>query len=88
MVAPPEYRINAIMVKNRLSWEAAMDFITRVEKERQAYRHAVHGSGNGKPEIFDLTINRASFSTDMVADMIICAVRNKHILDDYIQKSR
>jgi cytidylate kinase len=87
LVAPLEYRINSIMVKNGLNREGAISFIARVEKERLSYRHAVMGKITDEPEIFDLTFNRSVFTTEMIVDVTLLAIENKKILDDYMKKS-
>jgi cytidylate kinase len=84
LVAPLEYRVNSIMLKNRINREGAIEFVRKVEKERLAYRHAVEGTPTRDPEIFDITFNRATFSAEVIADLILHAVRDKKILDDYV----
>jgi cytidylate kinase len=87
LVAPLEDRINSIMVKNGLNREGAISFIARVEKERLSYRHAVMGKITDEPEIFDITFNRSVFTTEMIVDVTLLAIKNKKILDDYMKKS-
>lgn len=86
LVAPLEYRVKSIMLKNGINREGALEFIRKVEKERLAYRHAVEGTPTGDPEIFDITFNRATFSAEVISDLILCAIHDKKILDDYPAK--
>jgi cytidylate kinase len=87
LVAPLEDRINSIMYKNGLNHEEAVNFITRVEKERLAYRHAVMSKITDEPEIFDITFNRSVFTTEMIVDITLLAIKNKQILNDYMKKN-
>jgi cytidylate kinase len=86
LVAPLEYRVASIMEKNGLDRDGAFDFIRKVEKERLAYRHAVEGKSAGEPEIFDITFNRAVFPADVIVDLILLAIQEKKILDEYQAK--
>jgi cytidylate kinase len=83
LVAPPEYRIKSIMQKNSLDYNEAVRFIAGEEKDRMAYRKAVMEKQTDQPEIFDLTFNRAHFSTENIADIIMYVIEKKGILNDY-----
>jgi cytidylate kinase len=85
LVAPLEYRINNIMENNKLNREEAILFIRRVEKERIAFRNAICQE-NLYEEVFDVCINRASFSDEETLDMIECAIEKKKIVSTYRQK--
>lgn len=81
LVAPLEYRIKNIQVNNHLNKEEALHFINRVEKERIAFRKAIKEE-NLREELFDLTLNRATFSDSELVDLIIFAIDKKGILQD------
>lgn len=83
LAAPLEYRIHNIMDNNQLNREEAIIFIKRVEKERAAFRKAICKE-NLSEELFDMCINRASFSNDDIVDIIEYAVDKKRILTDYL----
>ncbi len=85
LVAPLEYRIHTIMENNKLNRDEAILFIQRVEKERIAFRKAIHPD-DVKEEIFDLTINRVSFSDEEAVDLIEFAVEKKKMLVGHSQK--
>ena len=85
LVAPLEYRIKTIMENNRLNREEAIAFIDKVEKERIAFRKAICEE-KLKEEMFDLTINRASFNDQEVVDIIDYAVNKKKILMGFESK--
>ncbi len=85
LIAPLEYRIRTIMENNRLNREEAIAFIQRVERERIAFRKAICEE-KCKEEIFDLTINRASFNDQDVVDLIDYAVNKKKILRGFEPK--
>ena len=78
LVAPLDYRVKTIMKNNSLNREDSILFIKKVEKERIAFRRAIHQE-NLHEELFDLTINRASFSNDDIIDIIEYAMNKKGI---------
>ena len=79
LVAPMDYRVKNIMVNNNLSKLKAIEFINRVEKERQAFRDSIRPKYM-KEELFDITINLEAFSDDEVLDIIRCAIERKKLL--------
>lgn len=85
LVAPLEYRINSIMENNQLNRNEAIAFIMRVEKERITFRKAIN-KGDLNDEMFDIWINRASFSDEEVVDIIENAVDKKKIIQNSKQK--
>jgi len=80
MVAPMEYRIKNIMQNNQLSRLKAIEFINRVEKERQAFRDSIRPKWM-QEELFDITINLEAFSDDEVLQIIRCAIEKKKLLN-------
>jgi cytidylate kinase len=84
IVAPLEYRTQSIMERNNYSKDTARKFIEQVEKERFAYRHSAMDKGMNAPEFFDITFNRAAFREDVMLDIMMVAVEEKGILNDYL----
>jgi cytidylate kinase len=82
MVAPLEYRIKTIMENNRLNREEAINFIFKVEKERKSFRKAI-GDVSMEEDLFDLFINRSSFSDEDTIELILQAAEKKNIFKDY-----
>jgi len=82
MVAPLEYRIKTIMENNQLNREEAIDFIFKIEKERKAFRNAI-GNVSMEDDLFDLFINRSSFSDQDTIELILQAAEMKNIFKDY-----
>lgn len=78
-VAPPDYRVKNIMINNNLSRLKAIEFINRVENERQAFRDSIRPKYM-KEELFDITINLEAFSDDEVLDIIRCSIERKKLL--------
>ncbi len=78
-VAPLDYRVKNIMVNNKLNRLKAIEFINRVEHERQAFRDSIRPKYM-KEELFDITINLEAFTDDEVLDIIRCAVEKKKLL--------
>jgi cytidylate kinase len=85
LVASLEYRIKTIMENNRLNREEAIAFIRKVENERIAFRKAI-SEAKLSEEMFDLTLNRASFNDEEIVDMIEYAVDKKKILAGFDPK--
>jgi len=81
LVAPEEDRIATIMQKNNWNRAESIKFITRVEKERYAYRHAAMVKNPDGPEIFDLTFNRSVFTNETIVNLIMVAIEEKKILE-------
>ena len=81
LTAPLEYRIKTIQVNDNLNREEAIRFISKVEKERIAFRKAIKEE-NLHVELFDLTVNRASFTDENIIDLIELAMEKKGILQD------
>jgi cytidylate kinase len=81
-LAPLEYRIKTIMDNNHLNRQEAIDFVQKVESERKAFRKAIRQEAP-ENDLFDLCINRASFSDEEAIDLIEIAAEKKNIFKDY-----
>lgn len=77
--APLEYRIKTIMENNLLNREEAIEFIRKVEEERIAFRRAIGQETQEEDDLFDLSINRSSFSDEDVINLIGFAADKKQI---------
>ena len=80
LIAPMDYRVKNIMENNQLTRIKAIEFINRVEKEREAFRKSIR-PGFMQDELFDITINLEAFSDDEVLDLIRCAIDKKKLLN-------
>lgn len=85
LTAPLDYRVNTIIHNNKLSRIDALKFIDKVESERMAFRNALK-ENNLREELFDLTINRASFTDEQTIELIINAVKQKQMLVNFKSK--
>ncbi len=79
LIAPLDYRVKNIMENNQLTRLKAIEFINRVEKEREAFRKSIR-PGFMQEELFDITINLEAFSDDEVLELIWCAIDKKKLL--------
>lgn len=79
LTAPIDYRVNTIVTNNHLSRPDALKFIDKVEVERIAFRKALK-EDSLREELFDLTINRATFNDEQAAELIEFAIEKKQIL--------
>ncbi len=82
LVAPLEYRINTIMNNKQLKRDEAINFIHRIETEREAFRNLVCKDKN-TDDMFDLTINRDKFTDEEIVDIVEYAVNKKKIQEGY-----
>lgn len=80
LTAPLEHRIKAIQVNDNLNREEAIRFIHRVEKERIAFRRAINEE-KLQEDLFDLSLNRATFTDESIVDMIELAMEKKGIIE-------
>jgi cytidylate kinase len=79
LTAPLDYRVNNIQINNSLNREEAIRFIAKVEKERLAFRKVIKEE-NLREELFDLTLNRFSFETEELVEIIELAMKKKGLL--------
>ncbi|WP_346858267.1 cytidylate kinase-like family protein [uncultured Draconibacterium sp.] len=79
LIAPLDYRVNTIMNNNNLNRNEALLFIEKVEKERIAFRKALK-EDKLREELFDLTINRASFTDEQILEIIDFTVKKKELM--------
>lgn len=84
LVAPLEYRIKTIMTNNYLNREEAIEFISKVERERAAYRRAIKKEAL-EADCFDMCLNRASFQDKEAIELIELAAIKKNIFKDYVE---
>lgn len=80
LIAPLEYRINTIQVNNNLNRDEALHFVQQVENERALFRKAIRVK-NLHEELFDLILNRASYTDDEIIDIIEYVMDKKCILE-------
>lgn len=85
LTAPLDYRLSNIMKNNGLTKSDALAFIEKVEHERMLFRKTLK-AGTLQEELFDLTINRASFSSEQAIEIILQAIEQKKILSTQKQK--
>jgi hypothetical protein len=88
LVAPLEARLEAIMVRERLTREAARRLITKVDGERGCYIKANYGSDWDANSLYDLTLNTASLTHDRVVDILVEGVAAKDRLATPEAKAR
>jgi len=70
LVAPLEARLEAIMVREGLTREAARRLIAKVDGERACYIKANYGSDWDADSLYDLSLNTASLTHDRVVDIL------------------
>jgi cytidylate kinase len=78
--APLNFRIEEIQRKDDLSREEAFASIEKIEKERISFRSAIREEKLHE-ELYDLIINRESFSENEIVDIVELAMEKKGILE-------
>jgi cytidylate kinase len=85
LIAPYEWRVKQIMVKDNLNMKEAMDFIEKTEKERRNFIKHIAGENNNDNQ-FDLIINIAKFNSTQLIDIIKFAAQSKDLLEPFNSK--
>lgn len=85
LYAPLEYRIQTIMENNKVNRKEAINFIDKMESERDAFRKIIRDE-SVDDDLFDIYINRASFNDEETIHLIEQAIDRKHILEDFTYK--
>jgi cytidylate kinase len=88
LVAPLEARLEAIMVREGLTREAARRLIAKVDGERACYIKANYGSDWDADSLYDLSLNTASLTHDRVVDILVEGLAAKDRLATPEAKSR
>lgn len=79
LIAPIDYRVRTIMENNGLKKDEALEFIRKIEKEREVFRKAL-GEEEYRDEDFDLVINRASFGNKEMVEILEKVILEKQLL--------
>ncbi|MFA5326586.1 MAG: cytidylate kinase-like family protein [Prolixibacteraceae bacterium] len=80
LTASMDWRVKQIMEKNNLNFRAAVEFIERVERERENLRKHIAGE-KAEPDEFDLIINISRMSPDEAVKMIEFAARSRGLIE-------
>lgn len=88
LLAPMEARLEAIMVRERLTREDAARLIARVDGERACYIKANYGSDWDADQVYDLTLNTESLTHDRVVDILVENLAAKDLLATPEAKAR
>lgn len=80
LTASMEWRVKQIMEKNNLNYRGAVEFIERVERERENLRKHIAGE-KAKPDEFDLIINISRMSPDEAVKMIEFAAKSRGLVE-------
>jgi hypothetical protein len=81
LVAPLEYRINAVMARNaRLDRKGAVRYITQVDEERTSRMRYLFDVDWRDPHQYDLVLSLDKLSVDTTCDLVIQAVQQEPFL--------
>lgn len=80
LTAPLNFRIEEIQKKDGISRIEAISRIEKIEKERISFRKAIHQE-NLHEELFDLIINRKSFTENEIVELVDLAMEKKDMLE-------
>jgi cytidylate kinase len=77
--APLNWRIQRVESSKKISKEEALNWIIQTEKDRENFRKSINGKKVESVD-YDLTINQATFSDDIITEIIINALKQKKII--------
>jgi cytidylate kinase len=78
--APPEVRLERIMVKESLSREKAEDLMARVDRDRACYLQANYGKAWDEESSYDCVFNTGSQTYDQVVEVLLEKLAKKESL--------
>jgi cytidylate kinase len=71
LIAPAEFRLNAAMERERLSREAALQYIQQVDEERLRRMRYLFNVDWRDPALYDVVLNIEHMSLETAADVVI-----------------
>ncbi len=74
LIAPIEMRVRAVIERQKLSREAAVDYIHHVDEERARWTKFIYGVDWSDPALYDLVINLGNLSIQAACAMLATAV--------------
>jgi cytidylate kinase len=77
LVAPPEVRVERLMVRESLDRERAQELMVRVDHDRACYLKVNYGADWEKQNLYDLVLNTGSLSYEQAADLLVQELRAK-----------
>jgi cytidylate kinase len=77
--APLEWRIKRIMQVSNLTYSDARDYVMEIDRERSLFIEHLAGRKQDSSD-FDMVFNCATMTDDQIVDVIVCALKNKHII--------
>jgi cytidylate kinase len=75
MYAPRDWRVHTIMEMFGKNEHVAATEVDRIDRARRAYLRDWYGVDFGNPQIYDLSIDTATFDVDGSAQIVLAAVR-------------
>ena len=75
LIAPLDFRIRAVMERQKTGRDAAESYIRRVDEERVRWTRFIYGVDWTDPSLYDLAVNLERMSMDTACLMIAEAVR-------------
>ena len=79
IIAPFDYRVEAVQAKHNLDPDDACDLVIEIDKKRDIFMKFFKGN---KPdsEIFDFVINKSKLSDDEIIDVIVKLAELRHFI--------
>lgn len=81
IVAPEELRVQQIAARQKLTKQAAHDYVRSQDTQRRALIQSIYKIDLNDFELYDMVINTANFTTEAAADLIARAVQKKAASD-------
>jgi cytidylate kinase len=77
IIAPLDERVKSYAARKEMSREAARKRILEVDHDRKLFMKQSYGKDLGDPSHYDLVLNRAGFSNEAAAAIVVAAYRAK-----------
>jgi cytidylate kinase len=79
LIAPPEFRIEKLVERGKMTREQASAYIDKIDAQRRAWTLLLYGVDWLNPSLYDLTINLESMNIDNAVEIAATAAKNKKL---------
>jgi len=77
IIAPLEMRLATVQERLRLTGNAALDYLQKMDERRRKWTHFLYGVNWEDPELYDLVVNLAHIDIGEACEMICALIRTR-----------
>jgi cytidylate kinase len=81
LTAPFAWRVEQIAAAHKLTTEEAEQRVRMLEAEREDLFEKFYGRSIADPDLYDMTLNEAGFSPELLADLVVRAMKGRGLLE-------